>query len=108
MISWDYPDERVIAWVFVRGKNSEQQRIPWLRDPRTPEELQLSEQARRIIQKAQDQEKVSLLCFMRQNLLLCRSFVGLPDSEKPGVFAIPLYAVPDAVRIPVHDLITGD
>jgi hypothetical protein len=30
---------------------------PRLRDPRTPEELQLSEQARRIIQKAQDQEK---------------------------------------------------
>jgi hypothetical protein len=57
MISWDYPDERVIAWVLVRGENSEQQRIPWLRDPRTPEELQLSEQARRIIQKAQDQEK---------------------------------------------------
>jgi hypothetical protein len=39
MISWDYPDERVIAWVLVRGENSEQQRIPWLRDPRTPEEL---------------------------------------------------------------------
>jgi hypothetical protein len=52
----NYPDDRVIAWVNAHGDNGEQKRIPWLRYPKTPEELQLSEQASRIIRKAQDQQ----------------------------------------------------
>ena len=52
----DYPDDRVIAWVVVRGDDGTEKRIPWLRDPKTPEELALTEQAGRIIRKAQEQE----------------------------------------------------
>jgi hypothetical protein len=52
----DYPDDRVIAWVVVRGNDGTEKRIPLLRDPKTPEELALNEQAKRILQKAQDQQ----------------------------------------------------
>jgi hypothetical protein len=45
---------------------------------------------------------------MRQKLLLGRGFIGLPDRKEPGVFAVPFYAIPVAVRIPVHDVIAGN
>ena len=55
-MSADYPDDRIIAWVVVRGDDGTEKRIPWLRDPKTPEELALTEQAVRIIRKAQEQQ----------------------------------------------------
>lgn len=55
-MSADYPDERVIKWVILRGDDGTEKRIPWLRDPKTPEELALTEQAVHIIRKAQEQE----------------------------------------------------
>jgi hypothetical protein len=56
-MSTDYPDERVIAWVVVHGEDGKGTRIPWLREPKTQEEIRLSAQASGIIHKAQDQEK---------------------------------------------------
>ena len=52
----DYPDDRVIAWVVVRGDDGTEKRIPLLNDPKTPKELELNEQATRILQKARDQQ----------------------------------------------------
>jgi hypothetical protein len=52
----DYPDNRVIAWVVVRGNDGTEKRIPLLQDPKTPEELALTEQAVGIIRKAQEQQ----------------------------------------------------
>jgi hypothetical protein len=61
----DFPDNRVIAWVVVCSDGTEK-RIPWLRDPQTPEEIELSESARLIIQKALDQEAAQTLMSGRQ------------------------------------------
>jgi len=52
----DYPDDRVIAWAIVRGDDGTAKHVPWLRDPQTPAEFELSEQARTIIERAQQQQ----------------------------------------------------
>jgi hypothetical protein len=55
-----FPEDRVIAWVSVRNEDGTEKLIPWLRDPKTPEELAISDQASRIIQRAQEQQKAQV------------------------------------------------
>jgi hypothetical protein len=57
----EFPDSRVIAWVVVRDEDGTDRRIPWLRDPVTPEEIELSQHAQAIIERAQQQAAQSRL-----------------------------------------------